>query len=117
MSKQRRSNRIYDLEFKKQAVKLLTDEGLTLKKVSDDLGVPCSTLFGWLQNIDPNEAEIIESASSIVRQGKGLSNQSLKTKLDQQQKIIKQLQADLKRTTMEREILKKATAYFASLQK
>ena len=40
--------RTYDKEFKLNAVMLYLNSGCSYKKISDELGVPCNTLSGWV---------------------------------------------------------------------
>jgi len=65
--------------------------------VSTRLGVSTHSLYAWVKKY---------SLPAPIR-----------TQHDQQEARIKQLQADLRRVTEERDILKKATAYFAKLTK
>ncbi len=41
--------RKYDKEFKLNAVKLLRDNRKSCKEIEKNLGIPASTLYGWIQ--------------------------------------------------------------------
>ena len=88
------SGKRYTEEFKKETVKHILEEGYSVSSVSKRLGVSTHSLYIWLKKYGSN-------AEEFSRQAK-------------QQAEIKQLKADLKRVTQERDILKKAAAYFAS---
>lgn len=88
MAKQKR--RQFSREFKEEAVRLVTQKGVPLKQAAEDLGIHVSLLSQWKKQYlkeDPDrEALIAEN---------------------------KELRKKLKVAEMEREILKKATAFFA----
>jgi len=80
-------------EFKIEAVKLITDQGMSTAAAARDLGVSGSILGRWKQQSD---------------QGL-LGDTPARRELDE----LKTLRKENKRLRMERDILKKATAYFA----
>lgn len=88
MSRQR-----FPEEFKIEAVKQVTERGYPVAEVASRLGVSAHSLYQWLKRYDPKRAKPAESAD--------------------QQAEIRRLKAELKRVTEERDILKKAAAYFA----
>jgi len=88
MSRQR-----FPEEFKIEAVKQVTERGYPVAEVASRLGVSAHSLYQWLKRYDPTRAKPAESAD--------------------QQAEIRHLKAELKRVTEERDILKKAAAYFA----
>lgn len=87
------SDKRYTEEFKVEAVKQITECGHSAYDVSQRLGVSTHSLYAWCK-----------------KYGKG---PQYAANLDDQQAEIKHLRAELKRVTEERDILKKATAYFA----
>lgn len=91
----------YSREFKMEAVGLTTEKGYSIAKASRNLGVEYSVLRRWKNQLanDPNNAF----------PGKG------KQKAADEQ--LKKLQKGLERVKEERDILKKALAYFAEDQK
>ncbi len=87
------SNKRYTDEFKVEAVKQITERGHSVQDVAARLGVSDHSLYTWLK-----------------KYGKGIKHAA---QVDDQQSEIRRLRAELKRVTEERDILKKATAYFA----
>jgi transposase len=86
--------RMFSREFKVSAVKLVQEQGYTVVEASKSLGVdPCS-LRGWLKKFSP-EAGVGVNGQSAMRAE------------------LRRLREENKRLLMEREILKKATAFFA----
>ncbi len=87
------SDKRYTEEFKVEAIKQITERGHSVQDVSQRLGVSCHSLYAWLKKYGPGPRH----AASV----------------DDQAAEIRRLRAELKRVTEERDILKKATAYFA----
>ena len=87
------SSKRYTEEFKVEAVKQITERGYSVCSVARRLGVTTHSLYAWRK-----------------KYGEGSEQAAQK---DDQQAEIKHLRAELKRVTEERDILKKATAYFA----
>ena len=83
----------YTQEFKEEAVKLITEQGYQATEAARNLGVNISVLRRW-----KNEIEGKESSGADA---------TLKAEL-------KSLRKEVKRLKMEREILKKAAAFFAN---
>jgi transposase len=84
----------YSEEFKKEAVKQVTERGYSVSEVAKRLGTTTHSLYAWLKKYgeaSPRQAGKDDLAAENAR-----------------------LKADLKRMTEERDILKKAAAYFAS---
>jgi transposase len=98
INKRKKTNgKQYDKEFKVAAAKLVTEQGYTPKRAATSLGVPVNTLQYWIRiygRRPQQEAETLETLRLRNRQ----------------------LEAQVQRLTLEREILKKATAFFASQQ-
>lgn len=87
------SKKRYPEEFKIEAVKQVTECGRSVAEVAAGLGTTTHSLYAWIKRYGPDkEAHQAEQ---------------------DQAKEIKRLQAELKRVTDERDILKKAAAYFA----
>ena len=89
----------YTLEFKQEAVRLV-EGGQSIAAVGRTLGVVEQTLHNWVKT---------------QRQGK-LSGADSKP-VSAEQMEISRLRAELVRVKMERDILGKATAYFAKASK
>jgi transposase len=91
MSKKRRT---YTAEFKQEAVKLVTDQGYTLAAAARSLGIHENLLRNWKQKLTSSK-----SSSSLSE--------------DEQSELFR-LREENRRLRMEREILKKAAAFFAN---
>ena len=89
------SRRTYTLEFKQEAVQLVTQQGLSLSEAGRRLGVHPNLLRTWKQSFEKN------GAPASPRQPTALEAE------------VTRLRAENERLRMEREILKKATAFFA----
>jgi transposase len=90
----------YTLEFKQEAVRLV-EAGQSIAAAARSLGVVDQTLFNWVK---------------AAREGK-LTGADKPSKVSAEQMEISRLRAELARVKMERDILEKATAYFAKGQK
>jgi transposase len=90
MAKSKR--RVYSAEFKSDAVRLVTEQGYSLAAAARNLGVHPNLLQSWKRKL---ETEI-----------QGLT--------EDERMELKRLQAENKRLRMERDILKKAAAFFAN---
>jgi transposase len=88
-------SRKYTLEFKQEAVKLVTERGYSQAKAAKSLGVSENNIQRWVQE------------STQVMSTK-------KEKLTKEQEEIKRLKKENELLKMEKEILKKAAAFFAS---
>ena len=80
-------------EFKRDAVAQLEDRGYPVREVAERLGVSTKSIYTW-QRLFSRPAKVIKA-------------------VDAQADEIRQLKRDLARVTSGRDILKKATAYFA----
>jgi len=99
MTKKKR--RIFDREFNVEAVRLIIDKGYSMAEVSRNLGVDYSVLRRWKKQF--------EEGPQFAFPGKGM--------LKPQDEELRRLKRELERTKEERDILKKALAYFAEEQK
>ena len=88
--------RRYPEDFKRDAVRLVTDEHYTFKAAAQAVGVSEKSLREWHKKLVPPPASCGENATVVELQAEN-----------------KRLRKQLKRAELEREILKKATAYFA----
>jgi transposase len=87
------SGKRYTDEFKIEAVRQVTDRGFKVAEVAERLGVTTHSLYGWIRKF--GKPDVVQRAE-----------------LDQSAEI-RRLKAELRRVTEERDILKKAAAYFA----
>jgi transposase-like protein len=88
------ANRKHTREFKISAVKLVLEQGYSFPKAAKSLGVDASSIRGW--------AKTLAAEAGVVPTGEGAAAAELR-----------RLRAEVARLTMERDILKKAAAYFA----
>ena len=95
---QRVPNGKYNKEFREEAVKLVTEEKLSLPEAARRLSLPTSTLANWLK------AQKAGKLGDIGKTYRPL------TELEMELARVKKENVELK---MERDILKKAAAYFA----
>jgi transposase len=79
-------------DFRLDAIKQITERGHSVADVSQRLGVSTHSLYGWMKRYAVRPAVTVN---------------------DDQSAEIKRLKQELARVTEERDILKKATAYFA----
>ncbi len=89
------SSKRYTEEFKIEAVKQVTERGHGIYSVASRLGITHSSLYAWIRRYGNSPEQQVYEA------------------ITDQQAEINRLKAELKRVTEERDILKKATAYFA----
>ena len=82
-------------EFKDEAVRQIVERGRPVSEVAQRLGVSAHSLYKWVKAVKPNKTE--QHASELI---------------EAKSEILK-LRAQLRRTEEERDILKKAAAYFA----
>ena len=97
------SRKHFSVEFQNEACKLVSEQGYSQQKAADELGVSTVTLAAWLKKrglLKPVEVVELDYVSSD-------DPKLLKAR-------IRELEKRLKRSETEKEILKKATAYFAS---
>ena len=90
------SGKRYLDDFKRDAVRLVIEERYTFKAAAKAVGVSEKSLRDWHAKFAPRPSPCGENAS-----------------LDELREENKRLRQQLKRAELEREILKKATAYFA----
>lgn len=89
--------RFYDKEFKNNSVNLYLEGGRSYQEIASDLGIPCTTLVGWVREKKRNGEEAFP--------GKG--------HLKPEEEKFKVLEREIERLKRERDILKKALAIFS----
>jgi transposase len=92
-----RSRRQYSAEFKREAVEMTLVPGRTLVEVADNLGISRGLLQRWKSHLKAG------GAKAFAENGR--------TKASDEELL--RLRNELARTRQERDILKKALAYFA----
>lgn len=91
------SGKHYPEEFKLQAVEQVTKQDHTRSSTAERLGISYKSLCDWVKKYDkPDKKRKYE---------------------DDQSAELRKLKAELKRVTMERDILKEAAVYFAGESK
>ena len=93
MKKKRRK---YTPEFKEEAVKLVTEQGYQITEAARNLGVNENMLGRWKRELEGGGKEAFGSQSGTTVQAE-----------------LNRLRKENKHLKMEREILKKAAAFFA----
>jgi transposase len=87
------SNQRYPEEFKIEAVKQVTEKGKAVADVAARLGMSVHSLYAWIKRYSKPQEQQLQD--------------------DDQQAELRRLRTEFKRVTEERDILKKAAAYFA----
>ena len=87
------SNKRYPEEFKIQAVKQVTVAGHSVADVAERLGTTTHSLYAWIKRYGPDSEQHNQAAAEAAE--------------------IRRLKKELQRVTEERDLLKKAAAYFA----
>ena len=87
--------RRYTPEFREGAVRLVLEQGLTAARAAKDLGMPTHTLYAWLGQARKRKGAFTPKADRDL------------------QARVRELEAENRRLRVERDILKKATAFFA----
>ena len=85
--------RVFDDAFRREAVRVLATSGRTIRQVADDLGVGVSSLGKWKRQFD--EAALLAGPHDDVS------------------KELARLRRENELLRAERDLLKKATAFFA----
>lgn len=94
---QKRSYKQYPKEFKEEAVALVLDQGYSVAEAAKSLGVATNLLYRWKD-----------------QQGQLSTNQGL---AEDERTELQRLRKENKELRMEKEILKKASAFFAKEMK
>jgi transposase len=91
MAKRKRTR--YTDEFKAEAVKLIVEEGYSISQAARNLDINTNMLCRWKNELTGNTAQRKQAAD--------------------EKEEIRQLQEEVRQLKLEKEILKKATAFFA----
>ncbi len=91
--KEKRVCKRYTQPFKEEAVALVTEQGYSVQQAVDLLGIRSNMLYGWKQE---------------------QAQQSSNKRLSEDERVeLNRLRKEVKNLRMEKEILKKASAFFA----
>lgn len=93
----KRSYKQYPQEFKEEAVALVIEQGYSVPEAAKSLGVATNLLYRW-----KDKQEHSNGKSSLA---------------ETEQEELKRLRQEVKTLRMEKEILKKASAFFAKEMK
>lgn len=85
---------VYSLDFKQSSVKLALESNQPISTTARELGINESTLYNWMCKFRPDESKKSKSGSEMEDE-------------------LRALRRENSRLKQERDILKKATAYFA----
>lgn len=91
------SRKQYTKEFKLDAIRLVTEHGYKRAEAARNLGINATMLGRWIKEHQADEAQAFR--------GNG--------QLTPEQDELRRLRAENRQLKLEREILKKATAFFA----
>ena len=94
---QKRSYKQYPKDFKEEAVAVVREQGYSAAEAAKSLGVATSLIYRW------------KDQQEQVLQGEGLA--------DDEKVELQRLRKENKELRMEKEILKKASAFFAKEMK
>jgi transposase len=94
----------YTQEFKDSAIQLALNSKKSAMTIAKELGMSNKTLYGWLREY--RRQHNLDTSSTAYRISKSTTSESLEEE-------NKRLRKELVNIKKEREILKKAAAYFA----
>ena len=97
----------YSKQFKEQAMRLVTERGYTPTAAARELGMPPNTLDQWLKRAGWRPPAKASRDPQLPEAPLGDDPAVLKVR-------VRELEARVRRLEMEKDILKKATAFFAS---
>lgn len=92
-----RVRRMFTAEFKREAVELIRKQGLSVAEAARRLDVRETLLRRWRKDLGATQT----AGGSLAGQPTALEAE------------VRQLREEVRRLTMERDVLKKATAFFA----
>jgi len=90
------TRRKFSREFKEEAVKLVTEQGYRVSEAARNLGIHANVLGRWKREMERCETDSSGNSGTQVLEAE-----------------LKKLRRENERLRMEREILKKAAAFFA----
>jgi len=92
----KRQYRTYTSEFRTEALSLISEQGYTVQEAASALGITTSLLYSWKQKAEEHVNSTVDS--------------------DERAELLA-LRKEVKQLRMEKEILKKASAFFAKEMK
>ena len=94
---QKRLYKHYPKEFKEEAVALVTEQGYSVAEASKSLGIRSNQLYDWKSKIEKSKQDMTLS--------------------EDERSELKRLRKEIKTLRIEKDILKKASAFFAKQMK
>ena len=94
-----RTQKSYDQDFKLKAVQLSCEPRASIAQTARSLGIPLKTLYRWRHEM------------AVRREGRAFPGKGNPSEPESE---VERLQRENARLRMERDILKKATAFFAN---
>lgn len=94
MSEETRTRRSFSQEFKREAIRLVTEEGYRATEAARNLGIHVNLIYRWKSQLMSKDKQA-------------------ETVTEDEKSELKRLRKENQRLRMERDILKKATAFFA----
>ncbi len=91
-----KKRRTFSREFKLAAVKKVVERGMSCSEVARDLGIRDNLIRNWRKSFEEDGTLTAEVSDSVSTEAE-----------------LKRLRAEVRQLKMERDILKKATAFFA----
>lgn len=88
--------RLFTDEFKREAVRLASQLGISKAEISRDLGINANMLHRWVREYEGSPSKVTSSKNEAVSSGE-----------------FERMRRELAKVRTERDILKKALAYFA----
>jgi transposase len=85
----------YPAEFRAEAIRLVREGGRTPQQLAKDLGCTAETIRNWLKQAERDEGQRSDGLTSLEREE------------------LRRLRAENRVLRMERDLLKKAAAFFA----
>lgn len=89
-----KKHQVYSSEFKESSVKLAIESSCPIAQTAKELGVNKNTLYTWIDKYSKPKEKAMRSDEHLYDE-------------------VKRLKKELIRVTQERDLLKKAAAYFA----
>lgn len=86
--------KVYSSEFKESAVKLANESKVPLAQIARELGINKNNLYNWIEKYSKPKADCKRTDEHIYEE-------------------VNRLKKELYRVSQERDLLKKAAAYFA----
>ena len=87
----------FDVSLKLEVVRMIKDQGLSVRHVSESMGIGPTAIRRWLEQYDAEQS----------------GQQGIGNPLTAEQQRIRQLEVENRQLRMDVDILKKASAFFA----